>query len=124
MTSLTSGNTALDAAEKVRIAVATASEGKAENIVALDVRGISTVTDYFVIMTGSSLNHLKALGKRIEEELIAAGTKASRVDGFGATSWLVLDYGNVIIHAMLAEPRRLYDLERLWGDAPLVELEA
>lgn len=122
MTSLVSAKRVVEGIRIVHIAAAAASEGKAEGLVALDVRDISTVTDYFVIMTGSSQNHLKALGKRIEEVLIEAGTKASHVEGFGTTGWQVLDYGDVIIHAMLAEPRRMYDLERLWGDAPQVDL--
>lgn len=97
-----------------------ANAAKAENIVILDVRGISSVTDFFVIFSGSSQTHLRAIGKRLDEELSAHGLEAERVDGLRATNWIVFDYGSVIVHAMLEESRRFYDLERLWGDAPRV----
>jgi ribosome-associated protein len=74
-----------------------------------------------VILTGTSPTHLRALGKRVQEELATAGIKSSHLDGQKSTNWLVIDYGNVICHAMNAESRRYYDLERLWGDAPRVE---
>lgn len=87
----------------------------------LDVRGISGITDYYVLFTGASQTHLRALGKRIEEALAAHGVKPAHVDGHQASGWLVYDFGNVIVHAMLRDSRRYYDLERLWGDAPTVE---
>ena len=95
-----------------------ATDGKAQQIAAYDVRSISDVTDYYVIFTGSSLNHLRALGKRIEEALAQCGLKPDHIDGQKATGWLVFDYGDVIIHAMLVNTRNYYDIERLWGDAP------
>lgn len=98
-----------------------ASEGKAEQIVLLDVSEVSTITDFFVVLTGSSQNHLRALAGRIEDQMRAAGVKPTNVDGYQSKGWLVLDYGNVIVHAMLEETRRYYDLERLWGDARQVE---
>jgi len=111
----------LGGVEKAHRAAAAASEGKAENIVIIDLRGISTVTDYFVLLTGSGMTHLKALGKRIEDSLTAVGIKAGNIDGGRGTGWMVFDYGNVIVHAMTDEIRQRYDLERLWGDAPRVE---
>jgi ribosome-associated protein len=107
-------------AEKI---AAIASEGKAEEIVLLDLRGLSNVTDYFVIFSGTSSTHLRSLGKRIEDELHKAGVKPASVDGSRGTGWMVYDYGNVIVHAMLPEVRRSFDLERLWGDAPRTDWE-
>lgn len=97
-----------------------ADDGKASEVVILDVRGVSGATDYFVVFTSSSQNHLRALGKRIREELGSFGVEPLHVDGLNGSGWVVLDYGNVIIHAMLGESRHYYDLERLWGDAAQV----
>ena len=95
-----------------------ASDGKAEEITILDVKRVSNVTDYYVIFTGSSQTHLRALAKRLEDEMDARGVKAAQVDGYQSSGWLVLDYGDVIVHAMLSDSRQYYELERLWGDAP------
>lgn len=87
----------------------------------LDVSAVSSITDYFVLCTGLSTNHLKALGQAIEDQLEVHGVKPIRVDGQKASSWIVFDYGSVIIHAMLDDTRKFYGLESLWGDAPLLE---
>jgi ribosome-associated protein len=100
------------------LAARTASEGKAEAIVILDVRSLSSVTDYFVIFTGLSTTHLRAVGKRLEDTMTGNGTRPLRVDGAKAAAWMVYDYGNVVVHGMLNDCRRHYDIERLWGDAP------
>jgi ribosome-associated protein len=98
-----------------------ADAAKAENIVVLDVRRLSNVTDYFIICTGTSQTHIRAIGKRLDEALANLGIEPERVDGYRATNWIVFDYGTVILHAMMEEARQFYDLERLWGDAPRVK---
>jgi ribosome-associated protein len=103
---------------KARRIAQVADEAKATDIVILDVRGLSNVADFFVIFTGTSQTHLRAIGKRLEEHLEPEGICAERIDGFRATNWIVFDFGSVIAHAMLEEARQFYDLERLWGDAP------
>lgn len=119
----TAKTTSLGANEKAEIIAAAASEGKAEQIVLLDLREISSVTDFFVIFTGTSQVHLRALGNRLEKALEDRGIKSGHVDGQRGTGWLVFDYGNVIVHAMLEDSRKLFDLERLWGDAPRIDYE-
>lgn len=114
----TAKNTILNARQKAEAIAAAVSEGKAEDIVILDLRELSNVTDYFVIFSGTSQIHLRALGNRIEKALQELGIKTGPVDGERGTGWLVFDYGNVIAHAMLEDSRKLFDLERLWGDAP------
>jgi ribosome-associated protein len=89
--------------------------------VILDVRAISTVTDYFVIFTGSTANHLNALGKRLQDQLSGIGATPMCKEGQKTAGWFVFDYGSVIVHAMLADSRQYYGLERLWGDAPQLE---
>lgn len=107
--------------QKAEAIASAANEGKAENIVILDLRELSNVTDYFVIFTGTSQIHLRALGTRLEKSLREIGMKPGHIDGERGTGWMVFDYGNVIVHAMLQDSRQLFDLERLWGDAPRID---
>lgn len=118
MSVLETSGAKLSAAERAQVVAAAASEGKAESIVILDLRGLSSVTDFFVVLSGTTQNHLRSLGKRIEDDLLKLGLKPGNIDGGRGTGWMVFDYGNVIVHAMTPEMRRAYDLERLWGDAP------
>src|SRR5688572_15103791 len=95
-----------------------ADRRKAEDIVVLDVRKISSITDYFVIATGTSEPHLRAICDEIQDKLREEhGVKPRAVDGTLQTAWLVIDYFDVIVHVMRADVRQLYDLETLWGDA-------
>jgi ribosome-associated protein len=98
-----------------------ADNKKAEDIVILDVRKISTITDYFVICTGTSEPHLRAIVGEIQEQLEEDEQISPRgTDGTINTSWVVLDYFDVIVHVMRKDVRELYKLEDLWGDAPQV----
>ena len=98
-----------------------ADNKKAENIVILDVRKTSSVTDYFVVVTGTSEPHLRAIVDEITTELREKHQLRPRaVDGGPQDAWQVLDYFDVIVHVMRADAREKYDLESLWGDAPLV----
>jgi ribosome-associated protein len=102
-----------------------ADNKKAENITVLDVRKVSTVTDYFVIATGSSEPHLRAITDAIVDGLLADHrVKPFAVDGTPRDTWRVMDYFDVIVHVMRKETRELYDLEGLWGDAAVVKTPA
>ena len=99
-----------------------AENKKAEDIVILDVRKISSITDYFVICTGTSEPHLRAIVDEIQEHLEEEQQISARgTDGTINTSWVVLDYFDVIVHVMRKDVRDLYKLEDLWGDAPQVK---
>jgi len=92
--------------------------------VVLDLQGISSFTDYFVICSGTSEPHLKAIAGEIEDRLKDEhGIRAVSVDGFPASQWIVLDYLQVIVHIFRQEKRDFYSLEDLWGDAPRVAWE-
>lgn len=102
-----------------------ADEKKAEDIKVLDLRGISTITDYFVICSGSSMPHLKAIRKEIREKLKEEhGVDPQFSDGNPESQWIVLDYGDVMVHIFHRSKRELYALDDLWSDAPRVELAA
>src|SRR5438477_5723856 len=100
-----------------------ADNKKAEDIVILDVRELSSVTDYFVIASGTSEPHLRAIVDEITEKLRDEHqVRARAMDGTFQTAWIVLDYFDVIVHVMRADVRERYDLETLWGDAPRVKM--
>jgi ribosome-associated protein len=98
---------------------------KAEDIVVLDVRKLSSVTDFFVIASGTSEPHLRAILEEITGRLREEHEVRPRaVDGTVHGAWVVLDFFDVIVHLMRADVRERYDLESLWGDAPRVRLRA
>lgn len=100
-----------------------ADNRKAENIVILDVRELSSVTDYFVIASGTSEPHLRAIVDEITDKLgEQLHLRPKAIDGTLQTAWVVLDYFDVIVHVMRQDVRERYDLETLWGDAPRVKV--
>jgi ribosome-associated protein len=99
-----------------------ADNRKAEDILVLDVRKISSVTDYFVIASGTSEPHLRAISDEITEGVAReTETHPRATDGSLAGGWLVMDFFDVIVHVMRTDVRQRYDLETLWGDAPRVK---
>jgi ribosome-associated protein len=102
-----------------------ADNRKAENIVILDVRDLSSVTDYFVIASGTSEPHLRAIVGEITDRLREEhDLRPARKDGSLQGSWVILDFFDVIVHVMRADARERYDLEGLWGDATRLKVKA
>lgn len=95
---------------------------KGENILALDVRGISTMTDYFVIAEGSVDRHVKALSLAVTDKLEEEGISPLHVEGMQTGDWIVLDYGYVVVHLLMQELREKYALEELWKSSRIVNL--
>ena len=101
-----------------------ADNRKAENITLLDLRELSSVADYFVIVTGSNEPHLRAIVDEITEKLrIDHNVRPFSTEGVRVTPWIVLDFIDVIVHVMNDEFRELYDLENLWGDGKKIDFE-
>ena len=115
----------IEGLELAKTAAKYADDKQAEEIVVLDLQGISTITDFFVICSGSSKPHLKAIQREIREKLKDEHETApiSAADGKPESEWIVLDYGDVIVHVFHSEKREHFALEDLWGDAPRVELD-
>ncbi len=99
-------------------------EKKAENIVVINVSGLCNFTDYFVISTGLSPQQFRAIAESIREKVKTLGAKPYNADGLASDNWLVLDYGDVIVHVFSPEARAYYELERLWGDGEVVDWQA
>ena len=96
---------------------------KAEDIKALEITDLSSVADYFVIVSGTSSTHIKALAEELEEKLTALGKEPNHVEG-RSTGWILLDYGCVVIHVFTKEARDYYNLEKLWADGVEEDISA
>jgi ribosome-associated protein len=102
-----------------------AADKKAEDVLVLDLRGISSFTDFFVLCSGSSEPQLKAIGSAVREfARDVAQRKLRNEDGFPASQWVAVDLGEVIVHIFHHDRRYFYNLENLWKDAPLISWEA
>ena len=99
-----------------------AADAKAEDLVALDLRGLTFFTDFFLIMSGRSTRHVQALAEAFEDAFHAKRAAGRRSEGLSEGLWVVLDLGDVVAHIFYHEQRAFYDLEGLWHDAPRVEL--
>jgi ribosome-associated protein len=113
----------VDADRKVQRAARAALDKKALDLVVLDVRAVSSVADYFLICSGRSTTHVDTIAEAIRLELKAEGSQPLHAEGMPDSGWLLLDYGDVLVHVFLEETRIYYALERLWGDAPAVPVE-
>src|SRR3989454_494967 len=117
------GVTRLTAERKVRRAARAALDKRATDLIVLDVQGLSSVTDYFLVCNGKSTTHMETITDAIRDELKREGVRPLHAEGVPASGWILLDYGDVLVHVFLEETRAYYALERLWGDAPAVSLD-
>ena len=100
-----------------------ASDKKARDIVTMDMRGLMSSTDYFVICSANTATQVRAIADNIEEELEKEGVSFMHKEGYREGEWVLLDYGDVVAHVFRQEAREYYALERLWGDAALTPYE-
>lgn len=107
----------MDSKELLKVVVEAADSKRAEDIVALDVQGISLLADYFVIMQANSERQVKAIADIIEEKVEEAGFEVRNVEGKDGANWILLDLGDVVVHVFKTETRQFYNLEKLWSDA-------
>lgn len=110
------------AIELVRKAAAAANEIKAENLVALDVTSRMPLTDIFLIASGNSERQVIAIAEAIEKALHQEGVKALRREGLREGRWALMDFNDLVVHVMHQEDRAYYELERLWKDCPVVDV--
>lgn len=109
---------ALDTASRVREAVLAADDRKAIDLKVLSLGAISGFTDYFLICSGGSERQVQAIADGVQEKLREKKSRPLHVEGYNRAQWVLLDYGDLVVHVFQEEPRRFYSLERLWGDAP------
>jgi len=110
----------VESAKLARMAALSADDKKGKDVRILDIRSISTVTDYFVICSGTSPTHVRAIADNVESKLSESGLRLHHMEGYQNGRWILLDFLDVVVHVMAPEERSFYNLERLWGDAPEV----
>lgn len=114
----------MDQAKKMaKLAYKALEDKKGEDIKMIDISEISVLADYFIIANGTSDSQVRALVDNVEEQLGKAGFEARQREGYGSGSWVLLDFGDVIVHIFDKENRLFYDLERIWRDGKLIDAE-
>jgi len=108
----------LTAEEKTAVSTQAAADRKALDVMVLDMRAVSSITDYFLICSGGSTRQVQAIADAIDEQLSKQGVSSLGVEGYRDARWILMDYGDVIVHVFSLETREFYDLEGLWSDAP------
>ncbi|CAH2715470.1 Ribosomal silencing factor RsfS [Neobacillus rhizosphaerae] len=112
----------MDNQELLKIAVKAADDKRAEDILALNMQGISLIADYFIICHGNSDKQVQAIAREMKEKAQENGYDVKRIEGFDEARWILIDLGDVVAHVFHREERSYYNLERLWGDAPLEDV--
>ena len=107
----------------VKKAVNALEDKKAEDIKVIDIGEVSSIADYFIIATGSNSNQLAAMQDAVDEVMYKAGIEAKQVEGNNNSTWILIDYNDVIVHLFSKEDRLFYDLERIWKDGKVIEME-
>ena len=113
----------LSAEAAVRVAAHAALDKKAIDVAVLDLQGLSTIADFFLVCSAGSTTQAETIAEAIRGALRAEGVRPRHNEGSAESGWLLLDYGDVVVHVFHEETRGFYALERLWGDAPLVSVE-
>ena len=109
--------------EMVKLAVNALEDKKGEDIQIIDIREVSVLAHYFLIASGSNTNQVQAMADNVEETLGKAGYACRQVEGYQSGNWILMDYGDIIVHAFCREDRLFYDLERIWRDGKIMSKE-
>lgn len=112
-----------ESAKFAKIAYQALANKKGDNIKIIDISEISPIADYFIIADGANQNQLQAMCDAVEEELYKAGCKLKQTEGNRNSTWILMDYGDVIVHVFSKEDRLFYDLERIWTDGKEVSAD-
>ena len=106
-----------------QIACKAIDDKKGQDIKVIDIHNVSVIADYFVIASGTNSNQVQAIVDNVEEQLGRAGFEAKQIEGNRNSSWILMDYGDVIVHVFDEENRLFYDLERIWRDGKVLEMD-
>ena len=108
------------AKEMARLAYQALDEKKAADISIIDIGEISELAEYFIIASGTNRNQVQALADNVEEQLGKAGYEVRQTEGYRSANWVLMDYGDIIVHVFDSENRLFYDLERIWSDGKTI----
>lgn len=109
--------------EMVKLAIEALEDKKGEDIRIIDIRNVTVLADYFVIASGSNPNQVQAMTDSVDEALGKAGYPCKQVEGYQSANWILMDYGDIIVHVFCREDRLFYDLERIWRDGKTMSPE-
>lgn len=104
--------------EYVHVAADAVEDKKARDVVVLDISGLSVIADYFIICSANSRTQVQAIADAVEGKMGEKGVPCKGIEGMDDAKWVLLDFGDLVVHVFQEEERRFFDLERLWGDAP------
>ncbi|HLG26215.1 MAG TPA: ribosome silencing factor [Paenisporosarcina sp.] len=107
----------------LEIAYKAADDKRAEDIIVLNMQGVSLIADYFVICHANSDRQVQSIAREMADQAGQAGYDVKRLEGFDAARWVLVDMGDVVAHVFHKDERQFYNLERLWGDAPIIEVD-
>ena len=109
--------------EMVKLAITALEDKKGEDIRVIDIHEVSVLADYFLIASGFNGNQVQAMADNVEEELGKAGYPCKQVEGYQSANWILMDYGDIIVHIFSREDRLFYDLEKIWTDGKRMEVD-
>lgn len=109
--------------EAARKAYAAIDDKKGKDIMMIDISSITPIADYFIITNGENRNQVQAIADNVAEVLGKAGKDYNAIEGYSTANWILLDYGDIVVHIFNKEDRRFYDLERIWRDGKMVTVE-
>ena len=112
----------METLEIVKTAVEALRDKKAEDVTVIDITGVSSIADYFIIANGNNQNQLTAMQVAVDEALYKAGLHAKQIEGNNKSTWILMDYEDIIVHLFSKEDRLFYDLERIWRDGKIIEM--
>ena len=112
----------METLEIVKTAVEALRDKKAEDVTVIDITGVSSIADYFIIANGNNQNQLTAMQDAVDEALYKSGLHAKQIEGNNKSTWILMDYEDIIVHLFSKEDRLFYDLERIWRDGKIIEM--
>lgn len=112
----------METLELVKLVAKSLDEKKAEDITVIDIREVSTIADYFIIATGNNPNQLAAMEDVVDETMYKNGVHQKQVEGNSNSTWILMDYQDIIVHLFSSEDRLFYDLERIWRDGKVIDI--
>jgi ribosome-associated protein len=119
----TTGQLVLPSLDRAVICARVAADNKGRDIVVLDMRGITPLYDFFVLATGTSRRLVHTITEEVDAALLAQGDRRISIEGYEASTWVVQDYGDVVVHVFNTQTREYYGVEELWADAPRIDWE-
>ncbi|SDN44338.1 ribosome silencing factor [Alkalicoccus daliensis] len=113
----------MESKELLDITVRAADEKNAQQIKSLNMKGVSSIADYFVICHGNSETQVEAIAQEVKQKALESGIDVKRMEGLKEARWVLIDLADVVVHIFHKEDRDYYQLEKLWGDAPIMDVE-